>query len=130
MNNNKENDSIIGRPVETGRPFQSTESGKESLVLELDNWQRDLDREIETTDRKSIARMNRIWREAQQIIVLALFLMGAVIIFMGMGFSVMTLLTEENDHQVELAKWILETELGALVAGLIGFTLVKSFEKM
>jgi hypothetical protein len=130
----------IGRSEDSDRPFQSIDPEQE-LEANLrswrrdfddeasDQWRRELDQELETADARNRAKINRWWAMWRQIVVIFLFVMGAILICFAVGVSLHTLLTIESGHRLEIAKWTLETMLGAFVAGLIGFVMVKSFEK-
>lgn len=74
------------------------------------------------------AARNERWANVRQLLTIVTFIIGLIGILAALCFSGFILLTRGPDP-VDLSKWILETLLGALVAGLIGFWAVKSFEK-
>ena len=69
------------------------------------------------------------WENYRQFLVLSTFTVGAALILAGLVFSIYSLLSSDDPELIALSKWILETLLGALLAGLIAFWAVKSFEK-
>ena len=73
--------------------------------------------------------MNIIWERSRQAVVLMLFMLMTVTICVGFALSIIALLTYENGYRIELARWVIETLVGGFVAGLIGFIMVKSFER-
>ncbi|MEA3066169.1 MAG: hypothetical protein QOJ27_2630 [Sphingomonadales bacterium] len=63
--------------------------------------------------------------------MLVLFALGlvALVLFTAFAWSSWVLLPTAASEKREIARWVLETEVGGFVAGLIGMWVVKSFEK-
>lgn len=88
----------------------------------------DIDAQLERMRKIGDAGRNEKWANFRQILTISAFSAGMVVITFSLLFSIYILLTKSADVS-ELAKWILETLLGGLIAGLIGFWAVKSFER-
>jgi hypothetical protein len=134
MNTTSKDDSHRGRSAKSDRPFDvpSPDDATE-LQDDLAEWTDDFDarwrERLEIEKERQRYKLNNNWALWRQGIVLSLFVAAALLIVAGVGVSVYTLLSVESGHRVDIAKWVLETMLGALVAGIIGFAMVKSFEK-
>lgn len=121
MSDNDPNDQE-GRPEKSGRPFRSVNIDPLSGVEETD-------REIEQARRKSRFRRNERWENSRQLLVLVALAIVTLVLAVAFAWSVWTLIPTDPAKRIEIAQWILETEVGGLVAGLIGLWAVKSFEK-
>jgi hypothetical protein len=96
-----------------------------NFLADDDEIGRDLDR----AERRARFLRTERWENARQYLVL--FSLGSIAIVLLLAFlwSVWILLPQEAVERRELARWVLETEVGGLVAGLIGLWAVKSFER-
>jgi hypothetical protein len=86
-------------------------------------------RKLEEMEQLARFRRNQRWETSRQMVVLFWFASGSLLILIGAVASGLTLIMSDNEHNIHVAKWVLETVVGGLVAGLIGFWAVKSFEK-
>lgn len=91
--------------------------------------QADIDADLDRMARVTQFERRERWENFRQGLTIAFFVTGFLAILFGLSFAVYTLATLPESDREELAKWIIETLCGGLVAGLIGFWALKSFEK-
>ena len=108
-----------------GDPAEVGHSGQINFLADVD----EIDRELEKARRRSNFLRNERWESARQYLVLACLSAITLVLLAAFAWSVWVLLPSDPRERTELARWVLETEIGGLVAGLIGLWAVKSFEK-
>jgi hypothetical protein len=91
--------------------------------------QADIDADLDRIARKAQFQRRERWENFRQLLTMSFFGGGFILIIISFVFAVYTLATLPHGNPEEFAKWIIEVIVGGLVAGLIGFWAVKSFEK-
>jgi hypothetical protein len=111
-----------GRPEESGRPDHIVSINPLAGIA-------DIEEELDRAARISKFQRNERWENSRQVFVLFCFSVISLALVIGFAWSVWVLTPSDEGQQIEIARWILATEIGGLVAGLIGFWAIKTFEK-
>jgi ferric-dicitrate binding protein FerR (iron transport regulator) len=117
-------DGLKGRPEEnSGRPFSSAtrEDAREELAWQLEQ----LAGELELAERKEKAAANKLWRQSRRLAILGVFWVTFVGGIIASYLSINTLMTSSDPARLHVATWALETIIGAVVAGFIGFLMAE-----
>ena len=120
-----------GRPTQNvGRPLIVNDLDSDEIVdKKIDYGVKSLDKFLEQKKKIGLHKRRENSENIRQIIVLGVFSLIAIYIIFGLTISTWNLLTMGEGVQLERSKWVIETLLGGLIAGLIGFIGVKTFEK-
>jgi hypothetical protein len=95
----------------------------------LNSSARDIDKEIEESNKIHVHKRRQRSENWRQNIVLGGFMLAVLLIFFALFISAWNLLTVHEGWVVERSTWVVETLVGGLIAGLIGFVAVKTYEK-
>lgn len=106
-------------------------SGRSSVPVNIDPLagEAEIDKDLDRAARRARFRRNERWENSRQWLVIVSLGAMTLVLLLAFLWSAWVLLPTDPNNRQELARWVLETEVGGLAAGIIGLWVVKSFEK-